>query len=84
MNKVRKALMSAGVALALMFGGTVLTAPAAQAATYSQYYTYSNGVCYVYQWVDYNWWEETFLGYRDHSQFLYYYRCTKPNPVPVY
>lgn len=79
MKKVTKALAVAGLTLG-MVGGTMVGAQAAEAATYRNQINYvAPGLCEVRQYVDYNWWEETFQGKRDTSYRLYYTSCPSTN-----
>lgn len=68
--------VAAGLALPLALGGNLAMANAAQAATYTvrssiicSYDVTGRGYAWLEQrsYVDYNWYEETILGYRDYS-----------------
>lgn len=80
MNKVTKAASVVGITTALALGGGMVSAQAAEAASY---FTQTNfvapGLCEVRQIVNYDWWEETFQGKRDYSYRLYYTSCPSLN-----
>lgn len=70
MKKLKKIMLVLGLASALALGGQVATADnhKAQAYTDGGWYFHYNCMPYpsgAFQWRDYNWWEETFLGKRD-------------------
>lgn len=72
MNKVKKTVTSALLAVGILFGG----ASVANAATSGyQYFNMGDGNCRVYAWTNYNWWEETFQGKKDSYIYLYTTRC---------
>lgn len=87
MNKLKKALASAGIALALaVTGGTVADVATSHNTSKAQAYSYTQGpekwqwdrsgiYCGVWAYVDYNWWEEVFQGKRDGWQRLYWAYC---------
>lgn len=64
MKNIKKKLVGVGVALSLVLGGALVTAPAAQAVNYYNCYWQFNhkdafGWWYTkWCWADYSWWEE--------------------------
>jgi len=73
MSKIKKTVATAALAGAMVLAGGT----AAQAATYGSPYKVQTGgtYCPVFMYVDYNWWEEVFLGKRDGAEFQYYAYC---------
>lgn len=73
MNKIKRAVASATLALGLVAGGAV----AANAVTYSSPQKWQTGgtYCPVMMYADYNWWEEVFQGKRDGWELQYYAYC---------
>lgn len=76
MNKATKVISTACLAVGLALGGNVVAAQAAEAATYSNYIArIAPGSCELRQYVNYDWWEETFQGKHDYSYRLYSVTC---------
>ena len=69
-QRITGAFTGLAIAFAVAVGGSVLAAPAAHAVTYGAWHSCQwfndNYICIRY--VNYNWWEETFLGQRDYTQ----------------
>jgi hypothetical protein len=72
---LRKKLAAAALAVGIVTTGTIATAPAAQAYSavdfrISRMY-YASPFCWASVWIDYNWWEESWLGgsHRDYRAF---------------
>lgn len=72
MNKLKKSIVSVGLALSLVGGGAV----AANAATWTKVEKWQTGgtYCPVMAYVDYNWWEELW-GARDGWEYQYSALC---------
>lgn len=80
MNKFKKWVTSVALSLALITGGSIVAAPAAQAYTTSGgYWVYSCnwGTRTWYTYYDYDWWEETFQWKHDgwYASYTQYYKC---------
>lgn len=70
MNKFKKVVVGATLALGLALGGasagSVVTASPAEAYSGSyDYYKCGNGSLLYYKYINYSWWEEVYYGKRD-------------------
>lgn len=80
MNKIKRAIVSVGLALSILGGGALIAAPSANAYSYTQgpekwQFDRSGSYCGVWAYIDYNWWEEVFQGQRDGWKRLYWALC---------
>lgn len=77
MNKVTKAISTGVLALGIALGGNLGAAQAAEAATTRYGIVWYGGQCWQVAYIDYNWWEEVFLGKRDTTIYMYPTSCIR-------
>jgi len=70
MNKIKRAIASLGITVAMLGGGALIAAPSANAETWTQgpvkwQWDRVGSYCGVWAYNDYNWYEEVFLGKHD-------------------